>query len=129
MSTTLYRKYRPKTFAELESQEHVIRTLQGALSSGAVGHAYLFCGPRGTGKTTMARLLAKGVNCTGRKEGDPEPCLKCDSCLEIVKGNAIDLVEIDAASNRGIEDMRELKEGVRFAPNKSKYRVFIVDES
>ena len=128
MSLVLYRKYRPQKFSEVVGQEHVVETLKNAIRHNVAGHAYLFCGPRGTGKTTMARLLAKGVNCKGRKEGDPEPCLTCDSCVEITKGNAIDLIEIDAASNRGIEDMRELKEGVRFAPNKSKYRVFIIDE-
>lgn len=124
----LYRKYRPQRFSEVVGQEHVVETLKNAIKYNVAGHAYLFSGPRGTGKTTMARLLAKGVNCTGREAQDPEPCLECDSCIEIAKGNAIDLVEIDAASNRGIDEMRELREGVRFAPNKSKYRVFIIDE-
>lgn len=124
----LYRKYRPQKFSEVVGQTHVVQTLSNAIKYDMAGHAYLFTGPRGTGKTTLARLLAKGVNCTGRKEDSGEPCCICDSCIEIAKGNAIDLVEIDAASNRGIDEMRELKEGVRFVPNKSKYRVFIIDE-
>ncbi|MCD6500738.1 DNA polymerase III subunit gamma/tau [bacterium] len=125
----LYRKYRPKTFAEIVGQEHVVRTLSNAISSGMVSHAYLFAGPRGVGKTTLARLLAKAVNCKNRKEGEAEPCNQCDSCAEINQGNAIDLIEIDAASNRGIDEIRDLREGIRFVPTKSKYKVFIIDES
>lgn len=125
----LYRKYRPKTFAEIIGQEHVVKTLTNALESGNISHAYLFCGPRGTGKTTIARLLAKSTNCQNRKNGEHEPCNQCDSCLEINQGNAIDLIEIDAASNRGIDEMRQLKEGIGFVPVKSKYKVFIIDES
>lgn len=125
----LYRKYRPKTFAEIVGQEHVVKTLTNAISSGMVSHAYLFAGPRGVGKTTLARLLAKAVNCKNRKEGEFEPCNQCDSCQEINRGNAIDLIEIDAASNRGIDEIRDLRDGIRFVPTKSKYKVFIVDES
>ena len=125
----LYRKYRPKTFAEITGQEHVVQTLTNALSSGMISHAYLFCGPRGTGKTTIARLLAKAVNCQGRGEKKFEPCNKCLSCLEINEGRAIDLIEVDAASNRGVDEIRELRDGIRFAPTKSKYKVFIIDES
>ena len=96
----LYRKYRPQTFAEIIGQEHVIQTLTNAISLGMVSHAYLFAGPRGSGKTTIARILAKAVNCQDRKKGEFEPCNKCSACLEINQGRAIDLIEIDAASNR-----------------------------
>ena len=129
MSLVLYRKYRPKTFSEIVGQEHVVQTLNNAISSGMVSHAYLFCGPRGTGKTTIARILAKAVNCQNRKEGEFEPCNKCSSCEEINGGRALDLIEIDAASHRGIDEIRELKDGIRFVPTKSKYKVFIIDES
>lgn len=123
----LYRKYRPKTFSEVMGQDHVVRTITNALSLNKVAHAYLFCGPRGTGKTTVARLLAKAVNCENRKGS--EPCNKCASCVEINEGRAMDLIEIDAASNRGIDEIRELREGIRFAPAKLKYKVFIIDEA
>jgi DNA polymerase III subunit gamma/tau len=124
----LYRKYRPTDFSEVVGQSHVVKTLTNALSEGMVSHAYLFSGPRGTGKTTIARLLAKAVNCENRKEGEFESCNKCPSCLEIEKGRAIDLIEIDAASHRGIDEIRDLKNGIRFAPSKLKYKVFIIDE-
>ena len=123
----LYRKYRPKTFTEIIGQEHVVQTLANAVSKGMVSHAYLFSGPRGSGKTTIARLLAKAVNC--EKPNGFEPCNKCYSCSEITQGKAIDLIEIDAASNRGIDEIRELREGIRFAPTRLKYKVFIIDES
>jgi len=129
MSLVLYRKYRPQKFSEFIGQEHIVKTLTNAVSSGMISHAYLFTGPRGSGKTTIARLLAKAVNCQNRKEGEPEPCNKCSSCLEIMEGRSMDLIEIDAASHRGIEDIRELKDGIRFSPTKSKYKVFIIDES
>ncbi|XOB40924.1 MAG: DNA polymerase III subunit gamma/tau [Candidatus Nealsonbacteria bacterium] len=129
MTLVLYRKYRPQTFAEIIGQQHVVKTLTNAISSETVSHAYLFSGPKGTGKTTIARLLAKAVNCENRKQGQFEPCNKCSSCNEIVKGQAMDLIEIDAASHRGIDDIRELKDGIRFSPTKSKYKVFIIDES
>ena len=129
MSLVLYRKYRPQTFAEIIGREHVVQTLTNAISSGMISHAYLFAGPRGTGKTTIARLLAKAVNCEGRKDGTAEPCNKCHSCLGIMEDRALDLIEIDAASHRGIDEVRELRDGIRFFPTKSKYKVFIIDES
>ena len=146
MSLVLYRKYRPQTFAEFIGQEHIVRTLTNAISGEMISHAYLFAGPRGSGKTTIARLFAKAVNCQNRKKGeegkedksssspfakarDFEPCNKCTSCLEIMEGRSMDLMEIDAASHRGIDDARELIDGIRFMPTKSKYKVFIIDES
>jgi len=123
----IYRKYRPQKFSEVVGQEHVVKTLISAISSGRVAHAYLFAGPRGTGKTTVARLLAKAVNCTD--DSSYEPCNKCESCVEIMENRAMDLIEIDAASNRGIDEVRELRERIRFAPTHSKYKVFVIDEA
>jgi len=122
----LYRKYRPKTFKEVVNQEHIIRTLTNALRMNKVAHAYLFAGTRGVGKTTVARLLAKAVNCQSSKSA--EPCNQCPACQEINQGKSLDLIEIDAASNRGIDEIRELREGIRFSPTNLKYKVFIIDE-
>ncbi len=126
MALVLYRKYRPQKFSDVVGQQHIIQTITSAISSGKISHAYLFAGPRGTGKTTIARLLAKAINCEENKSY--EPCGKCSSCVEFDHGQALDLIEIDAASNRGIEEIRELRDGIRFSPARNKYKVFIIDE-
>ncbi len=126
---TLYRKYRPQTFAEAVGQNHIKLTLQSELSTGKVAHAYLFCGPRAVGKTTFARILAKSVNCLNRKDGEFEPCDKCSSCQEITAGRALDIIEIDAASNTGVDNVRDnVIASARVSPSKSKFKVFIIDE-
>ncbi|MBM3132793.1 MAG: DNA polymerase III subunit gamma/tau, partial [Chloroflexi bacterium] len=126
MAEVLYRKWRPRTLAEVVGQEPVTRTLLNALATGRVAHAYLFFGPRGTGKTSTGRILAKAINCLQSETG--EPCNKCAMCRAFNEGRAMDLIEIDAASNTGVDDIRELKEKVNFAPNMAKYKVYIIDE-
>ena len=122
----LYRAYRPQKFSEVVGQEHIIKTLQNAIKLNKVAHAYLFCGPRGTGKTTLAKIMAKAMNC----EHGPtiEPCCECDVCQGIAKGIISDVVEIDAASNNGVEDVRAIRDTVKFLPSVGKYKVYIIDE-
>ncbi|MBE9502262.1 MAG: DNA polymerase III subunit gamma/tau, partial [Chloroflexi bacterium] len=125
-SQVFYRKWRPQTLAQVVGQEHVTRTLANALKTGRVAHAYLFCGPRGTGKTSTGRILSKAVNCL--EGGKGEPCNACTLCQAISEGRAMDVVEIDAASNRGIDEIRDLRERVKYAPNMARYKVYIIDE-
>lgn len=126
---TFYRKYRPRTFEEVLNQDVIKQTIKNAIRLGRISHAYLFAGPRGTGKTTIARLIAKSLNCENRKPGDAEPCNRCGLCEEMNAGRALDLIEIDAASSGGIDEIRELRDGIRFAPVKGKYKIFIIDEA
>jgi DNA polymerase-3 subunit gamma/tau len=129
MSEALYRKYRPSTFADVAEQQHVVRTVSNQLAAGKVAHAYLFAGPRGVGKTTIARLLAKALNCENRAAGSAEPCNQCSICIDSNGGRFLDTVEIDAASQTKVEETREnIIENVRFAPSRGKYKVFIIDE-
>ena len=122
----LARKWRPQVFEDVVGQGHITRTLQNAISSGRLAHAFLFSGPRGVGKTTTARILAKALNCA--QGPTPNPCGKCDSCLETAAGMSVDVIEIDGASNRGIEHIRELREAVKYAPVGGKYKVYVIDE-
>ena len=128
MKPTLYRQYRPQKFSDVIGQKHIVQTLQGALQKNLLAQAYLFTGPRGTGKTTVARLLAKAANCLQRKENEAEPCLQCQSCLDIQQGQALDVIEIDAASHTGVDNIRELKETINLPPHIGKYKIYIIDE-
>jgi DNA polymerase-3 subunit gamma/tau len=120
------RKWRPQTFGDVVFQDHVSKTIQNSITQGRITHAYLFSGPRGVGKTTMARILAKALNCVDGPT--PTPCGVCENCVEIKKGNSFDVIEIDGASNNGVDNIRELRENVNFAPAKSKYKIYIIDE-
>lgn len=122
----LYRVWRPQTFADIIGQEHVTKTLQNALLQQKISHAYLFSGPRGTGKTTAAKVLAKTVNCL--KAPVSEPCNECEICKGIADGSVTDVIEIDAASNNSVEEIRDIREKVKYAPARAKYKVYIIDE-
>ena len=124
--TALYRKFRPLTFSEIVGQEHITKTLKNQIMAGRVGHAYLFNGGRGTGKTSAAKILARAINCLNPKEG--EPCNECEICKSAINGSLTDIVEMDAASNNSVEDIRSIREEVNFLPTKAKYRVYIIDE-
>ena len=128
-SLALYRRYRPATFAEVKGQEQVTEPLTRALQAGRVSHAYLFSGPRGCGKTTSARILARSLNCV--KGPTPEPCGVCDSCIALAPNGpgSIDVIEIDAASHGGVDDARDLRERAFYAPASSRYKIYIIDEA
>lgn len=126
MHKALYRVYRPKNFNDVIGQEHIVRTLKNQIENNNVGHAYLFCGTRGTGKTSTAKIFSRAVNCTNLH--NDEPCNECENCREILEDKTMDVVEIDAASNNSVDDIRELRENVKYSPAKSKYKVYIIDE-
>jgi len=127
--TVLARKYRPQKFSEVIGQEHVTRTLQNAIEQGRTAHGYIFSGHRGIGKTTVARILAMALNCRSKDRPVPEPCGICESCTEIRAGNAVDVIEIDAATNRGIDEIRELREAARYRPARDRFKIYILDEA
>ena len=126
MHKALYRAYRPQTFKDVVGQEHIIRTLKNQIENGNVGHAYLFCGTRGTGKTSTAKIFARAVNCIDSI--NEEPCNECEVCKDILNDNIMDVIEIDAASNNSVDDVREIRENVKYTPAKCKYKVYIIDE-
>ena len=128
LNITLYRKYRPQKFEEIAGQEYVTRAIKNSLRENRLSHVYLFTGPRGVGKTTLARLIAKGVNCLNAEDVTDNPCGVCDNCREISQGISMDMIEIDAASNRGIDEIRELKEKINYQPIKGRKKIYIIDE-
>ena len=125
----LARKYRPQKFSDVIGQDHVTRTLQNAIEQGRIAHGYIFSGHRGIGKTTIARILAMALNCQSKDRPVPEPCGVCDSCREIRAGNSVDVIEIDAATNRGIDEIRELREAARYRPARDRFKIYILDEA
>src|SRR5947209_17385635 len=127
--TVLARKYRPQKFSEVIGQEHVTRTLQNAIEQGRTAHGYIFSGHRGIGKTTVARILAAALNCRSKDHPVPEPCGICESCTEIRAGNSVDVIEIDAATNRGIDEIRDLRDAARYRPGRDRYKIWILDEA
>jgi len=128
MSLALYRKYRPQKFGDLIGQDSLVSVLQNSLKSDKLHHAYLFIGSRGTGKTSTARIMAKAINCTNFNKEKLEPCSECNICISIANGSYLDLIEIDAASNRGIDDIRDLRDKIKLAPTEGKFKVYIIDE-
>jgi len=122
----LYRKFRPDTYEDVKGQEAIVTTLKNQIKSGRIGHAYLFCGTRGTGKTTIAKIMAKAVNCENPVDGNP--CGECPMCQRIAAGNSMNVIEIDAASNNGVDNIREIVEEVSYSPTEGKYKVYIIDE-
>src|SRR5574337_2013450 len=127
--TVLARKYRPQRFSEVIGQEHVTRTLTNAIEQDRIAHGYIFSGHRGIGKTTVARILAMALNCRSAEKPVAEPCGVCESCREIRAGNAVDVIEIDAATNRGIDEIRELRDAARYRPARDRYKIWILDEA
>ena len=127
MSEALYRKWRPKLWDEVVGQDHIVQTIRNAIKSDRIGHAYLFSGPRGTGKTTTARLLAKAANCLN-SDLNKRPCNECDHCKSVNNNRFMDLIEIDAASNTSVDDVRDLREKINFSPTQGRFKVYIIDE-
>ena len=122
--TALYRKWRPTSFEEVRGQDHIVKTLKNQINSGRIGHAYLFCGTRGTGKTSIAKIFARAVNCEHPVDGSP--CGECSMCRQIAEGASLNVVEIDAASNNGVDNIREIREEVTYRPTQGKYKEYII---